>query len=183
MTERRAAKGGRATRVGAVTCLLCTCGALALTSASARSTAPRPLHIEKLSGSLVKLGTWDSGANAYALYGVRLRATVCLRSVAEALNTYPSEITITHFAVRGSPKRWWPARTVIDRAPWLVPFGESWQGKRCGPVVLEDLIPPGHYGVESLGNPNGCYGIALAIRVGAKRTVKRAIIKCGRRFS
>jgi hypothetical protein len=154
----------------------------ALTSASVRSAAPGSIHIVKLSGSLVRLGTWGSGANAYALYGVRLRATVCLRSVAEARKTYPSEITITHFAVGGSPRRWWPARTVIDRAPWLVPFGESWHRKRCGPVVLEDPIPSDHYGVESLGNPNGCYGVALAIRAGASRAVKRAIIKCGPRF-
>jgi hypothetical protein len=118
--------------------------ALALTSASVRSAAPGPIHIEKLTGSLVRLGTWGSGANGYALYGVRLRTTVCLRSAAEARKTYPSEITITHFAVGESPRRWWPARTVIDRAPWLVPFGESWHRKRCGPVVLEDPIPSDH---------------------------------------
>jgi hypothetical protein len=166
----------------AVTCLLCTCAALALTSASARSTAPGPLRIETLSGSLVRLGTWGSGANGSALYGVRLRATLCLRSAAEALETYPSEITITHFAVGGSPRRWWPARTAIDRAPWLVPFGETWRGKRCGPVVLEDPIPSEHYGVESLGNSKGCYGVGLTIRAGARRTVRRAIVKCGPRF-
>lgn len=153
-----------------------------LAAAAARPAAPGPLQIDKLSGSLVRLGTWGSGANGSALYGVRLRATVCLRSAAEALKTYPSEITITHFAVGGSPRRWWQARTVIDRAPWLVPFGESWRGKRCGRVLLEDPIPSDHYGVESLGNPNGCYGVALWIRAGARRTVKRAIVKCGPRF-
>ena len=130
----------------------------------------------------MRLGTWGSRANGYALYGVRLRATLCLRSAAEALETYPSEITITHFAVRGSPRRWWPARTAIDRAPWLVPFGETWRGKRCGPVVLEDPIPSEHYGVESLGNSKGCYGVGLTIRAGARRTMRRAIVKCGPRF-
>jgi hypothetical protein len=151
-------------------------------AASSRATAAGLLRIEKLNGALVRLGTWGSGANASALYGVRLRATLCLGSAAEAVKTYPSEITITHFAVRRSPQRWWAARTAIDRAPWLVPFGESWRGKRCGPVVLEDPIPSDHYGVESLGNPNGCYGVSLAIRAGASRTAKRTIVKCGPRF-
>jgi hypothetical protein len=130
----------------------------------------------------VRLGTWGTGANGYALYGVRLQATVCLRSASEARKTYPTEITITHFAVTRSPTRWRPARTVSDRAPWLVPFGETWKGQRCGPVQLEDPIPSDHYGVESLGNPNGCYGVALTIKTDATRATKRAIIKCGPRF-
>ena len=72
---------------------------------------------------------------------------------------------------------------MIDRAPWLVPFGENWKGKACGPVVLEDPIPPAHYGVESLGNPNTCYGVGLTIDARGRRASRRAIITCGRRFN
>jgi hypothetical protein len=67
---------------------------------------------------------------------------------------------------------------VIDRAPWLVPLGETWHGKACGPVWENDAIPPQHYGAESLGNPNACYGIALTMKVGARRASKRAIVRC-----
>jgi hypothetical protein len=48
--------------------------------------------------------------------------------------------------------------------------------------VLEDALPSEHYGVESVGNPNACYGVSLTIRVGANRATKRAIITCGPRF-
>ena len=159
--------------------VLGVCAALVLTtSASTRPAAPGPLHIHKLSGSVQKLGSWVSGGASYALLGVRLRATVCLRSPAEAQNSYPSEIRITHFAVSKSPTRWWPARTVIDRAPWLVPFGETWGDSACGVVTLEDPIPPDHYGVESLGNPKNCYGVGLTIKVRDRQASKRAIITC-----
>jgi hypothetical protein len=65
---------------------------------------------------------------------------------------------------------------------WLIPFGETWQGKRCGPVLLEDPIPASHYGVESLGNPNACYGVGVAVKAGYTRVRRRAVITCGRRF-
>jgi hypothetical protein len=67
---------------------------------------------------------------------------------------------------------------VIDRAPWLVPLGENWGDKACGPVTLADAIPPEHYGVESLGNPKNCYGVALTIIVHGRQATKRAVITC-----
>src|SRR5438445_8949321 len=94
--------------------LVPSCG----TATQLRPFAPVSLRIERLSGAVVRL---DS-ADGYAPLGVRLRATVCVRS-AEAV--YPDAIGVTHFVVSGSPKRWWAARSVVDRAPWLVPLGES----------------------------------------------------------
>jgi hypothetical protein len=159
--------------------VLGVCAALVLAgSAATRPAAPGPLHIHALTGSVRKLGSWGSGGTSHPLLGVRLRAAVCLSSPAEAQNSYPSEVRITHFAVSKSPMRWWPARTVIDRAPWLVPFGEGWGDSACGVVTLEDLIPPEHYGVESLGNPKNCYGVSLTIKVRGRQASKRAIITC-----
>ena len=132
-----------------------------------------PLHMHQLNGSVSRVGSYRS----YPLYGVRLTATVCLRSPAEAQNSYPSEIRITHYAVSGSPRRWRPVRVVIDRAPWLVPLGETWRKKPCGPVVVSDPIPPQHLGAESLGT--GCYGAKLAIRVGSRSATKRVLVTCG----
>jgi hypothetical protein len=139
---------------------------------------PGRLHIHELHGSVVKLGRYGSSSAGQDLLGVRLRATVCVRSAAEARNSYPSAIGVTHFAVSKKTGRWWPARAVVDRAPWLVPLGETWHGRACGPVGIEDPIPPTPYGVESLGNPNNCYGVALTIKVGAISATKRAIIRC-----
>jgi hypothetical protein len=137
-----------------------------------RPAAPASLRIEKLSGAVVRLDSPDG----YAPLGVRLRATVCVRS-AEAV--YPDAIGVTHFVVSRSPRRWWAARSVVDHAPWLVPLGESWNGKPCGPVVVEDPIPSDHYGVESLGNPRSCYGVELTIEAGGRRASRRAIVQCG----
>jgi hypothetical protein len=155
------------------------CAALALVSSAApRSSAPGPLHIHSLTGSVQKMGTWTSGGTSFGLLGVRLKATVCFRTAKEAENTYPSEIRITHYAVSKSGSRWWPARAVVDRAPWLVSFGENWNGKACGIVHLDDPIPPDHYGVESLGNPRNCYGVGLTIRTRAAQATRRAVITC-----
>jgi hypothetical protein len=133
---------------------------------------PAALRITRLTGHVAKLGSLDG----LPLLGVRLRATVCVRSP-EA--TYPSAIGVTHYAVNKRRHEWWPARSVVDRAPWLVPFGENWHGRPCGLVHVEDPIPPDHYGVESLGNPNTCYGVRLMISVGRQRASRRAIIRCG----
>jgi hypothetical protein len=141
------------------------------------TTAGR-LHIHELHGRVVKLGRYGSSGAPHDLLGLRLRATVCTRSAAEALNAYPSAIGVTHFAVSRKTRRWWQARAVVDHAPWLVPLGETWRGKACGPVWVEDPIPPTHYGLESLGNPNDCYGVRFTIVVGATRATKRAIIRC-----
>jgi hypothetical protein len=155
------------------------CIALALTSSASTGTAASgSFRIQTLSGSVVRFGTWDSAP----LYGVRLRARVCFGSASAALRTYRSEFRITHFAVSRSPMRWRPARIVTDRAPALVPFGESWQGKACGNVLVDDSIPATHYGVESLGNTSGCYGVGLTLQAGAKRATKRVIVTCGARF-
>ncbi len=165
--------------------LLLFCLALGGVSLAVHALPPRgeagpgPLHIHQLYGSVSEVGSYSSGGATYPLFGVRLKATVCLRSATEAQDTYPTEIGITHYAVSVSPTRWRPVRVVIDRAPWLVPFGETWDGKACGPVVVDDPIPPGHLGAESLGNPNGCYGAALTIKVGSLRTTKRVLVRCG----
>jgi hypothetical protein len=85
-----------------------------------------------------------------------------------------------------------PTRSPVDpvsgRIDFLYPTGRSCAVARgagrdlaykpCGPVWIEDPIPPTHYGVESLGNPNDCYGVALTIEVRATRATKRAIIRC-----
>ena len=145
---------------------------------SARRDAPVTLRIEKLSGSIERIGS----TNSPAFYEVRLLAAVCLGSSFDAGNTYVREVRITHYAVTRRKTRWWAARTVIDRAPALVPIGETWHGKACGKLVFEDPIPPEHYGVESLGNTTGCYGVALTIKAGGTQASRRAIVKCGRRF-
>jgi hypothetical protein len=153
-------------------------GTLVLTtSASPQPLVPSGFAITKLSGSVFKQGRWSGGP----LYWLRLRATVCDPSPTKG-GTYPTEIRITHFAVTKSQKSWWPARTAIDRAPWLVPLDETWDGKPCGPVTLEDPITPEHYGVESLGNPLRCYGVGLTIKARGKLATKRAILTCKPRF-
>ncbi|HUQ23048.1 MAG TPA: hypothetical protein VM049_08535 [Gaiellaceae bacterium] len=63
-----------------------------------------------------------------------------------------------------------------------MPFGETWQGKACGQVRLEDAIPARHYGVESLGNANGCYGAGVTIKAGGAQASRRVVVTCGRRF-
>jgi hypothetical protein len=149
-------------------------GPCALVSACGSATQPGPpqasLRIEKLSGSVVRLGSWEGRL----LYGVRLRATVCARVTDDI---YP-EFGIRHFLV--SRKHWFQVRSVVDRPPWLVPLGEAWLGKPCGPVRVDDPIPPEHYGgVESLGNPLSCYGVRLTIKGPNSRASKRVIIQCG----
>jgi hypothetical protein len=149
---------------------------LASACGTATQTPRRPpratLRIVKLRGSVVRLGTMSG----YRLLGVRLRATVC---VGTPVAIYPDGIGVTHYVVTRSRKRWWPARSVVDHAPWLVPFGETWHGRPCGPLVVEDPITPGHYGVESLGNPLSCYGVRLSIQADGRRASRRAIIRCG----
>jgi hypothetical protein len=165
--------------------LLGLLGACALVAACAHTDAsPRDtsasLRIEKLDGSVVRLGSW----NGYPLLGARLHARVCLASATEARRSHPDELRFTHFLVSGPPgagppRRWSPVRTVSDRPHWLVPLGETWRGA-CGPLVVEDAIPPARSGgVESLGNPLSCYGIELTVRVGDRRTSKRVLIQCG----
>jgi hypothetical protein len=142
------------------------CGGSGESSAAVRTS----LSITKLTGSVVKLGSWDG----YLLLGVKLRATVCAPGQA-----VPDETRIIHYEVGGSPKRWWVARSVVDHTPWLVPLGENWHGKSCGPVFFDDAIPPAYYDAVSLGNPNSCYAVRLTIKVGKRQASRRAIIRCG----
>jgi hypothetical protein len=160
----------RATHVVLAFCFLATtaCG----TASEPRADVRPSLGIKRLTGSVAKIGSWDG----YPLLGVKMRATVCTRGIGAA---YPDEIRITHYDVGGSPKRWSVARTVVDHAPWLVPLGETWHGKSCGLVLLDDAIPPVYYDAVSLGNPNSCYGVRLTIKVGARQASRRAIIRCG----
>ena len=143
-------------------------------TASERSAKAKPLtiRIENLNGRVAKLGVMAGSP----LYGVRLRAMVCTSS---PLAAYPDAVGVTHYAVSRQRHEWWEARAVVDHAPWLVPMGETWKkGAHCGPVWVNDPIPPTHYGVESLGNPNTCYGVRLTLKVGDARASKRAIIRC-----
>ena len=161
------------------TCALILVGLCALVGTGCGSAGqPRAdrsptLRIEKLTGSVAKLGSWQR----VPLYGVRLRATVCTGSSAEI---YP-DFTIAHYLIDPSPKeKWILVRKVFDRPPYLVPLQESWQGRRCGPAQVDDAIPPDHTGgVEQLGNPWSCYGVALTIWAGKRHATRRAAIQCG----
>jgi hypothetical protein len=148
-------------------------------SASPRPAAAGPMHIHRLTASVVELGTYGSRGQRYTLLGVRLRATVCFRSLAEARNSYPDDFEITHYLVLNSPRRWLRERSVVAQAHWLVPFGETWRGP-CGPVEIEDPVPPEHYGgVHALGNPRSCYGARLTIQAEGRRASKRILVQCG----
>jgi hypothetical protein len=159
------------------------CAALMLTpSAFPRQSGPGSLHIHELSGSIQQVGSYAAGGQRYPLFSVRLRATVCFRSAGEALKIYPDEFRITHYAVTKAPRSWWIARDVRDKPQWMVPFGETWRGRPCGAISVEDPIPVSHANLHSLGNPRGCYGVALGIRAGRAEARKRVVVKCGERF-
>jgi hypothetical protein len=134
---------------------------------------PRTLRIEKLTGSVARFGS----SEGYPLYGVRLHAIVCTGSDAEI---YP-DFTIAHYLLVGSPKRKWTlVRKVFARPPYLVPLQETWRGRRCGPAQVDDPIPPDQTGgVEQLGNPWSCYGVALTIWAGKTHATKRVAVQCG----
>jgi len=160
------------------------------------SVPPGSFRISKLRAAVVEMGelaSWDYHDKAY---GVRLRATVCFEPDAMAVESYPLEFQITHFAFSElQPESWGlPFRTVADDAHWIVPFGESI--RKCGEVVVEDVLPDNDYkGLESelgiLSAPpeyakGHCYGVALRIKALflAKRPVVRhadgrAIVQCG----
>jgi hypothetical protein len=164
----------RAKLLVGVVSLLTLAPACATTSQHPRRPAGPTLRIEKLRGTVVRLGTM----NGYRLLGVRLRATVCV-GFGSPQGVYPDAIGVAHYVVTRSRKRWWPARSVIDHAPWLVPLGETWHGRSCGHVVVEDPITPDHYGVESLGNPLSCYGVRFSIEADGQRASRRTIVRCG----
>ena len=158
---------------------LTACAALLFTPfASPRHTGPGVLHIHSLAGAIQRAGSY----RGTPLYAVRIRATVCFRSAQEALKTYPTEFRITHYAVVRSGNKWWRARDVRDNPHWLVPFGETWNGRACGPVSVEDPIPITHTNLHSLGNELECYGVAFGIKAGRAQARRRVIVKCGKRF-
>ncbi len=161
---------GRVAAIVSVCALVAAgCGGVGRPSADTSPT----LRIEKLTASVAKLGSWQG----YPFYGVRLRATVCTTSSAEI---YP-DFTIAHYLLVGSPtRRWTLVRKVFDRPPYLVPLQETWHGRRCGPAQVDDAIPPDHTGgVEQLGNPWSCYGVALTIWAGRSHATKRVAVQCG----
>jgi len=160
------------------------------------SVPPGSFRIAKLRAAVVEMGelaSWDYHDKAY---GVRLRATVCFEPDAMAVESYPLEFQIAHYALSESQPASWgrPFRTVADDAHWIVPFGETID--ECGEVVLEDILPDNDYkGLESeLGIMSAppeyatghCYGVALRIKAlfETKRPVVRyangrAIVRCG----
>jgi hypothetical protein len=140
---------------------------LAVFSGSARAH-PGSLHIHKLRASV-------SSANGIQM--VRIKAQVCLRSNAEALNSYPDELRLTQFFIYKS--EWRPLRVLIDPNPqWLVPLGETWGGRACGWLRFEDLWkhPEGFAG---FGSSINCVGVAFSIKVHDRRASKRTTIRCG----
>jgi hypothetical protein len=152
-------------------------------SALPHRTAAGALHIHSLTGSIQRIGSYAAGGQRQPLFAVRIRAVVCFRSHAEALRTYPDEFRITHFAVARTNGRWYAMRDVRDDPHWMVPFGETWRGRACGAVVVEDPIPVSHATLHSLGNPRGCHGVRLRIKAAARYASKRTIVKCGPRFA
>ena len=153
--------------------VLAAAAAIAVTTfADSRRSAAGPFRVEKLHGSLFRTGS---------LYWVRLRAIVC-DPHPDRGGTYPEEIDITHFIVSRGRRRWRPARIVRDRPAWLVSLGETWRGRSCGPVQVEDPITPEHYDAVDIGNPLACYGVSLAIVAHhGQRARKRTIVSCGAR--
>lgn len=162
------------------------------------SVPPGSFRVAKLRAAVVEMGelaSWDYHDTAY---GVRLRATVCFEPDAIALESYPLEFQISHYALSESEPESWgrPFRTVADDAHWIVPFGETIGEDGCRDVVVEDLLPDEDYkGLESelgiMSAPpryarGSCYGVALRIKVSflANRPVvkdanARAIVRCG----
>ena len=162
------------------------------------SVPPGSIRIAKLRAAVVEMGELASYDYYDKAYGVRVRATVCFEPDARAVESYPLEYQITHFAFSQSqPESWGPPfRTVADDVNWLVPFGEAGFEDGCSEVVVEDVLPDNDYkGLESelgiLSAPpeyaNGqCYGVALRIKVlflTNRRVVRhadgRTIVRCG----
>ncbi len=128
-----------------------------------------PLHIHSLRVSVANAGPLG--------YPVRIRANVCMSSYRAAVQTFPDEFRITHFIV--VRKRWTRLRAVIDKPAWLVPFGETWRGRPCGQVFVEDPLPLHHFDTRVLGSLNSCYGVALGIKAAGRVATRRAIVRCG----
>ena len=148
------------------------------------------LRVSRLEGTVVRMGS----LRGEPLYGVRLRAFVCSRSVADADRTYPTWFRIAHYVTGGRAESRWPEafRVMSNELHWLVSLGET--RAVCGNVEFEDVIPPSNYG--GLESPLGrmgysrthrCYGIQFTLRAvldNRRRTAmsasRRAIIQCGR---
>jgi len=148
--------------IGVVAAVACV-----LVATPAVRADPGPFHIDRLQASV-------STANRLTWIHVVARACVSTRE----LNSAPSEFRLTQFLV--SKKRWTRLRTVTTHAPWIVAFGDAWQGKSCGKIPVRDLFlgAEGFAGFDSAVN---CLGVELSIKVGSRRSTKRITIRCGSR--
>jgi hypothetical protein len=154
-----------------------------------QATGAPMLRISKLQGKVVRLGRLHGAP----LYGVRLSASVCARTAAEADQAYPSLFRVAHYVTPRRTVTHWPEafRVMQNELHWLVPLGETSRGA-CRDIDFEDVIPPSEYGgLESplgcLGYCGGyrCYGIQLTLKaLGRKNTAmsarRRTIVQCGR---
>lgn len=107
-------------------------------------------RMAKLRGTFVRVGQLSSRDYGDPVYGVRLRATLCFEPDARAVESYPLEFQVSHYALRSQASSWGePFRTVTDDANWIVPFGELGFDNGCQDVVVEDVLPDEDYkGVE-----------------------------------
>jgi hypothetical protein len=130
--------------------------------------APKALlQISSVSGSTFRRN---------GLVWVRLRARVCDTAQTD---TTLAEVDIGHYAVSRTSRTWWLAHGSEQFAPGPAPLRKTWHGKTCGPLEVEDPIPPADYGADALGNPNACYGVDLRIVAADKREAsKRAVVEC-----
>jgi hypothetical protein len=185
----------RLVRTLAVVFATCSCSlSLATNAAPQAASAPKPLDLRTLQGSVVRMGSLRGAP----LYGVRLRALVCARSSAEADRTTPTSFRVAQYTTSGQTTGDWgePFRAVENDLYWVVSLGEA-TPSACEYVVFQDVIPPENYGgVESALGALGysrthrCYGIQLTLRAvlmsvdGKTSTLtsasRRVIIQCGR---
>jgi hypothetical protein len=169
------------------------CSGALVAKATLRSGLAAPLKMRTLSGSVVRMGS----LHGRSLLGVRLRASVCSRSKAEAARTVPTSFRVAHYVTPNRTTSGWgkPFRVVENDVYWVVALGEH--GNACNDLQFEDVIPPDNYGgaESSLGvlgysTKYHCYGVKLtllaAISNSDQRTYtpisasRRTIIQCGR---
>jgi hypothetical protein len=149
---------------------LTMCAAGLLLGATYRAEAhPGPFHMDKLRAWINK----ERG-----LTWVHVEAQACVPSSAQAWKLVPSELRLTQFVVYNG--RWNPTLIVTKPHPWIVSFGDAFQGKACGRIAYRDLFewPEGFAGFDSAIN---CLGVEFSVKVGARRASKRTTVRCGQR--